>query len=189
MIPGVTASAVVLEEAPYISPVTLLDGDVRKAASNITTHTFSVDVEGNSGDDRLLVATIAHERSPMRNISSFTLNGVAGTLLGSPTLQHLRTYYWLDDDLPATAGTYNHELTWNANNRTWMYGNATFSGVDQLTAPEVAIVENSSAPVTSLSVSDTTDPDWLSVIAWMIDDAELPTRTGEQTPLIVTGKQ
>lgn len=77
------------------------------AITNIATSTNKTISIGAAGNDRVVVALLGQSRNPTA-LSNIQFDGVAGTLAASSddggTISAI--YYWLEADLPASAGSY-----------------------------------------------------------------------------------
>jgi hypothetical protein len=96
---------------------------------DVNPWTITIDISKATGNDRLVMAFV----STKGIIVSCTLNSTPGTWLYTtsndgiiPGNTTVAVYYWLDADLPATAGTYNLTTTTQSN------VNYSFTGVNSL---------------------------------------------------------
>ena len=80
--------------------------NIQVAPGGDSVNSVSLVLDTGSGTNRLVVACISQKRTPP-NVTSATFDGIAGTQAvvysGDPAAW---IFYWLDADLPASAGTY-----------------------------------------------------------------------------------
>ena len=80
--------------------------NIQVAPGGDSVNSVSLVLDTGSGTSRLVVACISQKRNPP-NVTSATFDGIAGTQAvvysGDPAAW---LFYWLDADLPASAGTY-----------------------------------------------------------------------------------
>jgi hypothetical protein len=127
----------------------------RQTAASGDAASTTINVATGSGNNRVAVA-IAMQENGTLNLTSITLNGVAGTQLFTADdtggfSHRILGVYWLDSDLPSSAGDYT--LSCNATGTQRNVSGITYSSGAQ-SAPDYVVSNTGSVNTVTLSTGD-----------------------------------
>jgi hypothetical protein len=153
--------------------------DVNGTAGASFSHTLGA----ASGNNRLVIVGVCGESNKDTDsvVTSATYNGVAGTQIGTvvspdPGTVRATLYYWLDADLPASAGTYTVTVSTVKSDETGCVC-SSYTGVKQQAAEATNSAESETGRA-SFSTNITT----LSANALVYDTASVFLSAGSGAP-------